>query len=113
MEHEKLYNSIHEMIHRIEKQLNDIKKANVLKENEQIKNIRAAVNPHFQFNILNSAIWMLEDNLTEEVIDVLTALGKHYRNALSIKNEYTTVGDEIETTYNYFKLYNMTVEKKK
>ncbi len=51
MEHEKLYNSIHEMIHRIEKQLNDIKKANVLKENEQIKNIRAAVNPHFQFNI--------------------------------------------------------------
>lgn len=108
-EYSLLYNSINNMLNRIDRQVKDIRKINDLKENEEIKNIRSAVNPHFQCNVLNSIIWMLEDGKTNESIDALSSLGTYYRNALEISNDFAYIEDEINNIKNYFNLLKMTM----
>lgn len=111
-EFEVLKDGLNLLLTKVNSQFKDIKRISDLKENEQMKNITKAVNPHFQYNILNSIIWMLEESKNEEAIEVLSALGKHYRKTLDINKNFVSLKEEIEATYSYFELYNLTLENR-
>lgn len=112
IEFQSLHESIYQLVNHINSKIKDVREISALKDNEQLKNITTAVNPHFQFNILNSIIWMLEDGEVDASIEVLSALGKHYRKTMDINKNIVSIGGELDAMMNYFHLYNLTIEKK-
>ncbi|HZW87910.1 MAG TPA: histidine kinase [Myxococcaceae bacterium] len=67
--------------------------------------LRSQLNPHFLFNVLNTASMLARDGRTDEVVDVLARLGDLLRYVLSGgASGDSTLGDELEFLRGYLAL---------
>ncbi len=89
------------MILRIRELMDDIVKSQELKRKFELDALQAKINPHFLYNTLDSVVWMAEQNDTEGVIRMISALAKLFRVSLSKGHDIITLGEELEHVRNY------------
>ncbi len=52
------------------------------------------INPHFLYNTLDTIIWLIEGNLSEQAVDMVVSLSDFFRLVLSHGKEFITIKDE-------------------
>jgi len=86
--------------------------------NKQIANyklmaLRAAMNPHFIFNCLNSIQYFIINNNRKSAVTYLSLFSKLVRNVLDNSvNQFSNLASEIETLIYYIQLENVRFEEK-
>ena len=89
------------MILRIRELMDDIVKSQELKRKFELDALQAKINPHFLYNTLDSVVWMAEQNDTEGVIRMISALAKLFRVSISKGHDIITITEELEHVRNY------------
>jgi two-component system sensor histidine kinase YesM len=93
---------------------NNIDEISEIKSKEfsfKIKALQAQINPHFMYNTLSTINWMAIDIGADNISQVVNALGKYYRIALSNGKEIITVKDELEHIKHYVYIQQIRVKE--
>ena len=100
------------MVGRIHTLLDDtIEAADELK-NEEIKALRAQIDPHFLYNTLDMIKWLIKAGSNDKALEAIMALSGFYRLTLNRGNLTATVAAELEHVSLYIKLMNMRFDEK-
>lgn len=70
----------------------------------ETKLLQAQINPHFLYNTLDTIVWLAEDNQSEEVVSMVTALSEFFRTTLSKGKDFITVEEEEVHVKSYLKI---------
>jgi len=73
----------------------------------ELKALQAQINPHFLYNTLESIIWLARSKRTDDAVNMVTALTKQFRIALSKGRDIITIGEELEHIENYLTVQQM------
>ncbi|MFQ3640486.1 MAG: histidine kinase [Chloracidobacterium sp.] len=77
----------------------------------ELKALRAQINPHFLFNVLNS-IWALVDENPVAIRSLVTRLSKFLRYSLATSNAtFVTLDEEVEAIRNYLEIQRTRFEQ--
>jgi sensor histidine kinase YesM len=99
------------MLSRQEQYYHDLYQQQILLKNAQIKSLQRQMDPHFLFNVLNTAAWQAEINGDEEVYRMLLAIGEMLRaNILFKDKDFVPLRTELEYTNKYIYLQNIRFE---
>jgi two-component system, sensor histidine kinase YesM len=71
------------------------------KRKSELNALQAQINPHFLYNTLDSIVWMAENEKSDGVITMVTALAKLFRISISRGKNIITVREEMEHAKNY------------
>lgn len=81
----------------------------VLQSRTELKALQAQINPHFLFNTLEAFNWSLEEKGEEELAGLMVAMSRLFRYIIvnPNKEEWVTIGDEIEHVKRYLQIMEM------
>jgi len=100
------------MVERINNLLDDtIETAEELK-NEELKALRAQIDPHFLYNTLDMIKWLIRAGFNDKASEAIMALSRFYRLTLNRGNLTASVSAELEHVSLYIKLMNMRFDEK-
>ncbi|WP_332447380.1 cache domain-containing sensor histidine kinase [Sphaerochaeta sp.] len=100
------------MVGRIRQLMDDIVKSQEMKRKFELDALQAKTNPHFLYNTLDSVVWMAEQNDTEGVITMITALAKLFRISISKGRDIITLSEELEHVRNYLIIQQIRYQDK-
>ncbi len=87
------------------KWVNKINARRVLNQEIEIKAIYSQINPHFIFNSLNTALYLISEHKTDSAFNHVNRFSKLLRAYLSSsRNKFITLSAEIENINNYVQL---------
>ncbi len=89
-----LATSFNTMIEKIGSLVEDVKLEQINLRKTELKLLQAQINPHFLYNTLDTIIWLAEGNKTKDVIQMVSALSKFFRIALSKGYDYISIKEE-------------------
>lgn len=78
----------------------------------EVNALQAQINPHFLYNMLDMINWLSKAGKTEQTSTAIQNLSSFYKLALSKKEIFTTIGEELKHVELYVKLQNMRYEDK-
>lgn len=106
-----LYTDLEQMIHSMQKMLDDVYQAKLQNEEfkfvqmeAEFKALASQINPHFLYNTLETIRMKAFCNNDKETADLVKKLGKFMRRCLEIKNGEVTLRSELEFTNGYLEL---------
>ena len=100
------------MVERINTLLDDTIEAAEELKNEELKALRAQIDPHFLYNTLDMIKWLIKAGSNEKASEAILALSKFYRLTLNRGNLTAAVAAELEHVSLYIKLMNMRFDEK-
>lgn len=92
------------MTNRLDKALQDEKRATMLQLQAQFNMLQAQVNPHFIYNVLNTISSRAVLDNDEVICEICGSFGNMLRYSTSSKERYASVERELEYLENYFYL---------
>lgn len=93
--------TFNEMIARTNVLLHRLKESHQKEKNAEIRALQAQINPHFLYNTLASVVWLAENRETDKITDLVSKLGRYYRQSLSRGMDVVSVRNELEHIGNY------------
>lgn len=96
-----LTRNFNNMVIRIEKLINEVRKEQKEKREMEIQMLQAQINPHFLFNTLNSLKWVAKISQVTSISDGIGALAEILRNTILDKNETVAIQEEVKNIENY------------
>ena len=66
--------------------------------------LQEQINPHFLYNTLDTIVWMVEADMHDEAIEMLTHLSVFFRTVLSKGEDVISLGDEVLHTRSYLEI---------
>jgi two-component system sensor histidine kinase YesM len=100
------------MVERINNLLDDTVAAAEELKNEELKALRAQIDPHFLYNTLDMIKWLIKAGSNEKAAEAIMALSRFYRLTLNRGNLTASVAAELEHVSLYIKLMNMRFDEK-
>jgi len=100
------------MVERINNLLDDTLAAAEELKNEELKALRAQIDPHFLYNTLDMIKWLIKAGSNEKAAEAIMALSRFYRLTLNRGNLTASVAAELEHVSLYIKLMNMRFDEK-
>ncbi|MBC8061098.1 MAG: sensor histidine kinase [Clostridiaceae bacterium] len=82
------------------------------KRKSELDALQSQINPHFLYNTLDSIVWMAENEKSEDVIIMVTALARLFRISISRGKNIITVEQEIEHAKNYLIIQKVRYKNK-
>lgn len=79
---------------------------NLARETE-IRLLQSQINPHLLYNTLDSALFLMSRNNTEQSIQILEQLSEYFKLSLQKGNQIITIGAAIQSIEAYLKLQNL------
>lgn len=81
----------------------------VLQSRTELKALQAQINPHFLFNTLEAFNWSLEEKGEEELASLMVVMSRLFRYIIGgpDKEEWVTLGEEVEQVRRYLKIMEM------
>lgn len=73
----------------------------LLTHKTQLKLLQAQINPHFLYNALDSANWLILDGERERASEMVLAIARYYRFALSKGRDELTVEEDLDLAITY------------
>lgn len=89
------------MVVKIRYLMNQILLEQEAKRKSELDALQSQINPHFLYNTLDSIVWMAENEKSEDVITMVTALARLFRISISKGKNIIGVQQEIEHARNY------------
>lgn len=108
----KLSNTFNLMLSRIRQLMNQIVLEQEAKRKSELNALQAQINPHFLYNTLDSIVWMAENEKSNEVITMVTALARLFRISISRGKNVITVREELEHARNYLIIQKIRYKNK-
>jgi two-component system sensor histidine kinase YesM len=103
-EFSKIERKYNEMSLRLRNLIEEIYRAEMRKNEAEMKALQAQINPHFLYNTLDTINWMVVDKGDLETSKMVTTLGRFFRLSLSKGKDVITLGEELEITKLYLKI---------
>ena len=81
-----------------------------IKEDEQkmrradLRLLQEQINPHFLYNTLDTIVWLIEGNETEQAVDMVVTLSDFFRLVLSKGKEFISIGQEEQHIRSYLEI---------
>lgn len=100
------------MVTRIKELMKQIVYEQELKRKSELNALQAQINPHFLYNTLDSIVWMAENEKSEDVITMVTALARLFRISISRGKNIITVKEELEHAKNYLIIQKIRYKNK-
>jgi two-component system sensor histidine kinase YesM len=100
------------MVSRIKELMNQIELEQEAKRKSELNALQAQINPHFLYNTLDSIVWMAENEKSQDVITMVTALAKLFRISISRGKTIITVQQELEHARNYLIIQKVRYKNK-
>ena len=66
--------------------------------------LQEQINPHFLYNTLDTIVWLIESNETEQAVDMVVTLSNFFRIVLSKGKEFITIREETEHIQSYLEI---------
>lgn len=99
-----LSDSINEMSQHLEVMVSQIKEDERKMRYAELRLLQEQINPHFLYNTLDTIIWLIEGNLTEQAVDMVVSLSDFFRLVLSHGQEFITIKDEELHIHSYLEI---------
>jgi len=96
-----LYQSITDMIQRIDYLIDEVYKADIYKKETQLRRYQEGINPHFIFNILDSILWIMKFKYYDKAIDVIQNFSSYLRSTVHNDRDFITVAEMKEELSSY------------
>lgn len=104
VEIDSLDQGIQKMVRRIQALLVNVKEDERKQHMIQLELLQAQVSPHFLYNTLDTIVWMVEADMHDEAIEMLTNLSVFFRTALSKGEDVISLWEEIRHTESYLEI---------
>ena len=104
IEVKELDRGILKMVGRIQTLLENVKEEERKQHMIQLELLQAQVNPHFLYNTLDTIVWMVEADMHDEAIEMLTHLSVFFRTVLSKGEDVISLHDEVLHTKSYLEI---------
>lgn len=104
IEVKELDRGILKMAGRIQTLLENVKEEERKHHMIQLELLQAQVNPHFLYNTLDTIVWMVEADMHDEAIEMLTHLSVFFRTVLSKGEDVISLHDEVLHTKSYLEI---------
>ena len=84
-----------------------------IKEDEQkmrrmdLRLLQEQINPHFLYNTLDTIVWLIESNETDDAVEMVVTLSNFFRTVLSKGKEMITIKEEEQHIKNYLDIQKM------
>lgn len=103
----RLGTSFNNMVKEIHRLIDEVYMKKYLLKDAEFEALKAQVNPHFLYNILESINWMAKMENCNDISKMITTLGKFLRYSISSKGDIVTVEEDMKQVENYLKLQEM------
>ena len=104
IEVKELDRGILKMAGRIQTLLENVKEEERKQHMIQLELLQAQVNLHFLYNTLDTIVWMVEADMHDEAIEMLTHLSVFFRTVLSKGEDVISLHDEVLHTKSYLEI---------
>lgn len=104
--------TIQSMVEQMKVLMKDIVIEQELKRKSELDALQTQINPHFLYNTLDSAIWMIENQRYEGAITMVTALARLFRISISKGKSIISVKDELGHARYYLTIQNIRYKNK-
>ncbi|MGC4018637.1 MAG: sensor histidine kinase [Muricomes sp.] len=84
-----------------------------IKEDEQkmrkadLRLLQEQINPHFLYNTLDTIVWLIEGNETEQAVDMVVVLSDFFRLVLSKGKQFISIRQEEQHIRSYLEIQGM------
>lgn len=96
-----LSSSFNTMVSKINDLLGQLHESHKKEKEAEIRALQSQINPHFLYNTLASVIWLAESKDYDKITDIVSKLGRYYRQSLSRGMEIVRIKQELEHAENY------------
>jgi two-component system sensor histidine kinase YesM len=74
--------------------------------------LQTQINPHFLYNTLDSIVYLSENHMNDEVVEMVVALSKFFRISISRGKNIILLSEELEHARNYLLIQQIRYNKK-
>ena len=109
---DELGEGLNSMLKRIEDLLQLVYTEQKSKREAELRILQQQIKPHFLYNTLDTILWMAEENEPLQIVEVVTALTRLFRIALSQGQEIISLKDELDHVRSYLIIQKSRYEEK-
>lgn len=96
-----IFSNFNEILKDYKGLIKEVYEQKILSKNSELKQLQSQINPHFLYNSLDTAISMIQLNVSDAAVQIIESLIKLFRLSLGKKNEITTVREMYQNIENY------------
>lgn len=99
-----LSDSVNSMIENLETMVNTIMEDERRMRHTELRLLQEQINPHFLYNTLDTIVWLIESNKSDEAEEMVVSLSTFFRLVLSHGQEHITIADEEKHIRSYLEI---------
>ena len=99
-----LAGSVNDMTVHLEAMVTKIKEDESKMRHAELRLLQEQINPHFLYNTLDTIVWLIESDSTDEAVDMVVSLSQFFRLVLSHGAEYISIREEEQHIRSYLKI---------
>lgn len=101
---EELDEGINKMARKISVLLENVRQEKEMQHLTELQLIQAQVNPHFLYNTLDTIVWLIEGEMTQDAIEMISSLSVFFRTSLSKGKDIIPLSEEERHTLSYLEI---------
>ncbi|WP_136604098.1 histidine kinase [Paenibacillus dokdonensis] len=104
-----LNHSYNQMVEHMNELIELVYEKEIIQSRTELKALQAQIHPHFLFNTLEALYWSLQEKQEEELAEYVVAMADLFRYTITgpNKEEWVTLGDELEHIERYLLIMKM------
>lgn len=107
-----IFNSVNEILKENSKLIKEVYEQKISSKNSELRLLQSQINPHFLYNSLDTAVWMIKLDDKDNAAQIIESLIQLFRLSLEKINEIITVREELENLNNYLTIQKIRYEEK-
>ncbi len=96
-----------QMIARLDAQMKESQQRQESLRKTELALLQAQINPHFLYNTMDTIIWLIEAEKTEEAVDMVSNLSDFFRHSLSKGEDVITLEEEERHVRSYLQIQHV------
>jgi len=102
-----LSQSVNQMTERLESMVNTIKDDERRMRHTELRLLQEQINPHFLYNTLDTIVWLIEADKSDQAEEMVVSLSSFFRLVLSHGQEFITIADEEKHIRSYLEIQHV------
>ncbi len=99
-----LSEGMEQMIARLNQQMEEIRQRQESLRRTELALLQAQINPHFLYNTMDTIIWLMEAEKTQEAVEMVSNLSSFFRHSLSKGQDLITLEEEEQHVRSYLQI---------